>query len=306
MHAIADRETGGIVPNIALRKQREVTPFRKIALGTWQDAYDPSVYGYLTLQMDEALRYRDAFRAHYGKKLTVTHMVAKAVAAALAACPSANAIVRWNRIYLREQIDVSLQVVIAEEDDPENADLSAVKIPNADRASLLEIIERIEHRVAKIRARQDEELESTRQSMRWIPFLCMNRFMKLLSVLLYTFNLDLRWAGLPKDPFGSAFVTSIGSIGLEAAFVPLVPYSRVPLLVAPGTVERRPVVRGDEVVVGHVMTVAATFDHRVLDGYHASVLTRTFRAWLEHPFDHFDPIPGQGTEADSEGGGRST
>lgn len=284
------------MPNIRLRKKRDVTPFRKIAIGTWRDAYDPSVYGYMTLDVDPALRYIEAFRRHYNKRLTMTHLVAKATAASLAACPEANAILRWNRIYLRETIDISLQVVIAEDGDASQADLSVVKVPEADRKSLLEMIDLIETRVRKIRSRQDEELEHTRQSMRWVPFLCMNLFMRTLSVLLYTFNLDLRWAGLPRDPFGSAFVTSIGSIGLEAAFVPLVPYSRVPLLVAPGAVREEAVVRDGELTVGHRMTLAATFDHRLLDGYHASVLSRTFRAWFERPFEHFDPVPEPATE----------
>ena len=51
--------------------------------------------------------------------------------------------------------------------------------------------------------------------------------LKITSFLSYTFNLDLRWAGIPRDPFGSAMVTNVGSIGLPTALVPLVPYSRV-------------------------------------------------------------------------------
>jgi pyruvate dehydrogenase E2 component (dihydrolipoamide acetyltransferase) len=39
------------------------------------------------------------------------------------------------------------------------------------------------------------------------------------------------------------------------------------------------------------MTINATFDHRVLDGSHAAKMARTLRAWMEHPLDHFDPIP---------------
>ena len=33
------------MPNIELTKKTDISPFRKIALGTWQDAYDPSIYG---------------------------------------------------------------------------------------------------------------------------------------------------------------------------------------------------------------------------------------------------------------------
>ena len=63
--------------NLRLRKKKNMSAFRKIALGTWKTAKDPQVYGSVTVRMDEALRYRDAFREKTGKKLQVTHMIAK-------------------------------------------------------------------------------------------------------------------------------------------------------------------------------------------------------------------------------------
>jgi len=38
------------------------------------------------------------------------------------------------------------------------------------------------------------------------------------------------------------------------------------------------------------MRLCATFDHRILDGAHAAAMAKTVRAWMEHPFEHFDPI----------------
>ncbi len=69
------------MPNLPLHKKKKLSAFRKSALGTWNTPYDPTVYGVLSLKMDETLRYRDAFRAQTGKHLTVSHMVAKAIGA---------------------------------------------------------------------------------------------------------------------------------------------------------------------------------------------------------------------------------
>ena len=33
------------MPNLELVRKDDVSSFRKVAIGTWQDAYDPSVYG---------------------------------------------------------------------------------------------------------------------------------------------------------------------------------------------------------------------------------------------------------------------
>ena len=46
-----------------------------------------------------------------------------------------------------------------------------------------------------------------------------------------------------------------------------------------------------EVVVGKVMNVCATFDHRFLDGVHAAALARVVQGAMEKPFEHFGPIP---------------
>jgi pyruvate dehydrogenase E2 component (dihydrolipoamide acetyltransferase) len=85
-------------------------------------------------------------------------------------------------------------------------------------------------------------------------------------------------------------ITNIGSLGLDQAFVPLVPYSGVPILLALGAVKEAAVVQDGALVVGKTMSICATFDHRFIDGVHAAVLSRVCRQWLEHPYDHFDRL----------------
>ncbi|MBI5493733.1 MAG: 2-oxo acid dehydrogenase subunit E2 [Deltaproteobacteria bacterium] len=277
------------MPNVPVVPKKDITPFRKIAIGTWQDAYDPSVYGTVKIRMEKALEYIEAFRAKTGRKLTVTHLITKAVAQALHDTPDANAMLRFNRIWLRQRVDIGLQVVMTDEATGK-VDLSAAKIQDADKKSLVEIIDELEAKAKLIRDRKDPALEKTRQSMGMIPFMFMNAFVKLLSFLLYELNLDLRWAGLPADPFGSAFVTSIGSLGLHVAYVPLVPYAHVPILVAPGAVEDEPVVQDGRVIPGKTMSVSATFDHRFIDGFHAARLAKTMKEMLTDPFNRFDKL----------------
>ena len=118
----------------------------------------------------------------------------------------------------------------------------------------------------------------------------MNVFLKLLSFFMYTLNLDLSRFGMPKDAFGSATITNVGSLGLETAYVPLVPYTRVPIFVAPGAVMDAPVVEDGKVVPGKLMNVNASFDHRFIDGYHAMVLAQTVREVLGDPWTHLDTL----------------
>jgi pyruvate dehydrogenase E2 component (dihydrolipoamide acetyltransferase) len=280
------------MPNLRLRKKERLSSFRKIAIGTWSTAYDPSVYGAIHLRADKALDYLEEFRRRTGKKLTISHMMAKAVALVLADMPDANAILRFNRIYLREDIGVFFQVAM---EDPKTGeiDLSGATIFDCHKKSMEEIVDEFQGRVNQVRAGKDKELEGTRSTFKMIPFFLLNFFLKALSFLLYTLNLDMRWAGVPRDAFGSAMVTNVGSLGLEEAYVPLVPYSKVALLVAVGAIADEPVVEDGKVVPAKMLKCFATFDHRVLDGMHASRMAKTLKRVFADPEapDAFGPLP---------------
>lgn len=276
--------------HLDLERKKNVSSFRKIAIGTWRTAYDPSVYGTMEIRMDAALRYMADFRERTGKRITVTHLIAKVIGEILKETPDANAILRFNSIYLRKKIGVFFQVVMTDEGTGK-VDLSGLTLYDVDSKSLNEIVSEFEDKVDKVRKRKDPALEKTRKSMLGLPQFLIAGVLRFISFLTYTLNLDMSWAGLPRDPFGSIMVTNIGSLGLDTAYVPLVPYSRVPILLALGAVKEVPVVDNGQIVVGKVMKINATFDHRFIDGYHASVMSRLMRKWLENPYEHFDKLP---------------
>ncbi|MGZ3479262.1 MAG: 2-oxo acid dehydrogenase subunit E2, partial [Myxococcaceae bacterium] len=105
-----------------------------------------------------------------------------------------------------------------------------------------------------------------------------------------TLNLDLRAFGIASDPFGSLMITNIGSLGLDTAYAPLVPFSRVPLLFAIGEAKEHVLVENGQPVVGMAMNVNATMDHRVIDGFHAARISEVLREWMENPDAHFDAL----------------
>jgi len=273
------------MPNLSLVEMKGLSSFRKIALGTWRTAYDPSIYGTLVLRMDRALDFIARFRARTGRRLTVSHLMAKASAMALQACPEANAILRWNRIYLRQRIGVFFQVLMADEG---KADLSGATLHDLERKSLLEIVDEFEQKVAQVRKRQDPAVEKTRGTFQRVPYFLLRPFLRFLSFLSYTLNLDLRRLGIASDPFGSLMITNIGSLGLDTAYAPLVPFSRVPILFAIGEARDDVVVENGQPVVVKTMSVNATMDHRVIDGFHAAQIATVLREWMENPDGHFD------------------
>jgi pyruvate dehydrogenase E2 component (dihydrolipoamide acetyltransferase) len=277
------------MPNLALTRKDDLSSFRKIALGTWTTTGDPSVYGTMELRMDDSRRYLADFRRVTGRRLTISHMMAKAAAMALKACPDANAILRFNRIYLRERIGVFFQVVMTDEGEGKT-DLSGATLYDVEKKTLVEICDEFEEKVATVRKRKDPALEKTRGLFKWLPYFLLAPMLRLISFFSFALNLDLRWAGIPSDPFGSLMITNVGSLGLDVAYVPLIPYARVPILLAVGAIKEKALVDDGRVVPGFTMTINATFDHRLIDGFHAAEMSKVLRAWLEHPYEHFDPL----------------
>jgi pyruvate dehydrogenase E2 component (dihydrolipoamide acetyltransferase) len=275
--------------NLELVRKRKLSAFRKIAIGTWRTVGDPSVYGTIELRMDRALAYLAAFNAKTGKRATVTHLVGKAAAAALRATPEANALLRFDRLYLRESVGVFFQVALTDQ-GPDAIDLSGLVVHDVDKKSLAELCDEFRDRVELVRVRKDRAFERTRQTMKHVPARLLRMGLRLISFFAYTLNLNPSLFGLPRDAFGSIMITNVGSLGLDIAYPPLVPYSRVPILLAIGAVRDAPVAEGDRVVVGKTMNVSVTFDHRFIDGVHAASMAKILRTWIERPFEHFDPL----------------
>jgi pyruvate dehydrogenase E2 component (dihydrolipoamide acetyltransferase) len=256
----------------------ELSTWRKIALGSWGGGGDPSVYGILEIPAGRLIAHQRAWsESHTDKAPTVTAIVAAAAAQVLKEHPQINGLIRWGRIYYRKTVSVFLQTAV----DDEGKELSGVTIENAEDKDVGKIMEELRAKARAIREDKDPNFKKTKSSFKSIPAWMMRHVLNFMSFLLYTLNLDLRGIGLPRDPFGSVMITSIGSIGLDMAFVPLVPYSRVPLLLAVGAVREQPVIVDGAVLAKPMFKICATFDHRFIDGIHAAKMAKALRALLE-------------------------
>ena len=86
----------------------------------------------------------------------------------------------------------------------------------------------------------------------------------------------------PEDLGGSSFtITSLGRLGGLLA-TPVVNYPEVAIL-GVHAMKRRPVVRDDQIVIGEVMLLSLSFDHRVIDGHVGAAFAQEIIDHLEQP-----------------------
>jgi pyruvate/2-oxoglutarate dehydrogenase complex dihydrolipoamide acyltransferase (E2) component len=275
-----------LTSNVPGRFVRSPSSWRQMASATWHRANDPTIYGTLDLDATAAVAYAHKLSEQAGKRVTLTPIVVAALGRTLAKHPDCNAYIRLGRTYQRENIDIFVLVAVPPAaGQPGPVDLSGVKIERADKKTPLQIAEELEQRVTEVRGGHDPALDQVKRAFKFLPPLLTKIGLKATELLQYELNLDLSSLGIPRDSFGSAFVTNVGAIGpgVGHAFPPIVPMTRLSMNVAMGALEDRPVVVDGAVVVRPVLPLTATFDHRVIDGFQGAKLSGTFCEILRHP-----------------------
>jgi pyruvate dehydrogenase E2 component (dihydrolipoamide acetyltransferase) len=242
-----------------------------MAAAMWSPPRDPSIHGTLDIDAGPALRFLDELRARTDARVTITHLVARAVALALRDQPELNAKVRfWGRLEQRSSIDVFVTVAT-----DGGRDLSGARIDRADEKSLVDIAGEIGSRARAVRDGADPSYRRSRTLFKRMPWWLARPATRVSDVLVNELHLDLAAQGMPRDPFGSAMVTSVGMFGIDTAFAPFVPLARCPILILLPEIRPRPWVDGDHIEIRPVLRLCATFDHRIVDGYQAGKMART-------------------------------
>ncbi len=271
---------------LRLKKLHDVSPFRKVAMGTWRTAKDPSVYGLIEVDIVKTTEAMEAYSQKHKIKVTLNHVIGKAMAIILKLRPELNGLLRGSRIYLRDSVSLNYLVNVPGQGDDhiKKASLSSCTIHHAETKSVAEIAGELSAKVESVRANKDLFVSSNMAVFKIMPWWLSRYYLSFSSWLIYGLKLNLSWLGVPSDPFGSVMITNVGSLGIDYAWPPLVPYSRVPLLITICAVQRKPVVcENDEIKARDILPLTFTFDHRFVDGIHTSHMAKALRDIFADP-----------------------
>jgi pyruvate dehydrogenase E2 component (dihydrolipoamide acetyltransferase) len=276
-------------------RPEHVSAFRALAAVSWDPPRDPTILGSAEFDVTQLQRHLDDVRARTGAKVTMTHAVARALAGTLRAHPGLNCLIRRGKLWQRRDVDVFCQVAVPPAEGGkqagakqqgaklQGADLSGVVVRNADRLDTAGIAAKLEEVAAKIRAREDPNLKQIKGMMNVLPPWLAKPVMRLLTYLTMDWGWNLRWLGVPDDPFGSVMVTSLGMFGIRHAYAPLFPNSRCIGVILVGEVYDKVVAVDGQPVVRPVLPLQIALDHRIVDGFQAAVLSREMQQRLQDP-----------------------
>jgi len=266
-------------------------------LASWSAPSEGTIFGVLECNADPLVAYLQEHEKKTGVKISVTTLVVKALALSLRDAPSMNCHILAGKFIPNKSIDISCLVAV-----DEGKDLANAKLRDADNRSLNELHADIRSKAEKLRKHQDKDFESSKAIINILPVFAIRIILNLVGFLSSGVGLSIPFLGVRPFPFGSAMVTSVGMLGVQQAFIPFTPFTRVPLLLMVGETTKKAVVvpvnpesaaavsEGKEissdqwkVAIQTRLTLTATIDHRFVDGTEAAKVGKKMRYLVENP-----------------------
>ena len=185
---------------------------RKIAVATWRPSRDGRIYARMEVDVTPALAYIDRVREETGERITITHVVGAALGRALRAVPEVRARVVFGRLRPLERCDIGFAV-----DIDRGSDLAPIKVHDVDRLSPVEIAQALDAGAGKLRRGDHTSYKRTSSLVKIAPAWALRPVMAAAGVVAGGFGKG--FVGQPGFPLGTAFVSNVGTLGLDEAFL---------------------------------------------------------------------------------------
>lgn len=257
----------------------KMTTRRKLAIATWSSPKEGNIYGRMSIDMTQTLKYISYFRQKTTEKVTITHLVGKAVGMALAQAPDVNGRIVLGKYVPHETADISFLVVLEK-----GLDLAKVKVSEIDKMPIEDVAKKLRERAERLREGKDDEFNKSKPLLKLLPTWALRPIINGIGFLTGALGVNVPALGLEAFPFGACIVTSVGMFGMDEGFAAPTPFARVPLYIAVMRIADKPIVVNGEIKIQPQLGLTATVDHRFLDGYQGAVLANVMKKHLEEPW----------------------
>jgi pyruvate dehydrogenase E2 component (dihydrolipoamide acetyltransferase) len=191
--------------------------------------------------------------------------------------PELNTYVKRGKIIQRKQVDATVSVLLP------GGQMGSVKVENADQLTTAEISEKIGSNIANSRKGNENDEMQSKSLLAKLPWPFRNWLFKIYQTITINWGISMPVIGLDSNSFGSYIISNIGTVGLDTGFGSLLPSSNISFVFVLGSINKKPIVVNDEVVVRRVMLLSSTLDHRVVDGSHGGRLFRYIKQVAKNP-----------------------
>jgi pyruvate dehydrogenase E2 component (dihydrolipoamide acetyltransferase) len=258
--------------NIRYQQKRKLTPWRKLSLASWRPTGDSSTYCLEDIEMDEMKRYCTTHN------INLNCFLIKALSKTIEKHPKINSTIRFWNIRERDEISIFFHTV----QDAATDDLSGILIKDGQNKPLSDLNQEFLEKI-ELSGKGITEHNESKKIVKFLPSIFTKPLVDFYAFVVYSLNLNLRVFKAPKNAFGSVMLTSVGSLGISKALCPIAPYTRVPMVISFGKIEKKPTVVNNVLTIKELCTFGFTFDHRIMDGIHFAEFLNCFKTFLTQP-----------------------
>jgi pyruvate dehydrogenase E2 component (dihydrolipoamide acetyltransferase) len=251
--------------------------WRKVASTIYKKPSDSKIFGLVELDVTELERYVNEKRKE-GIKTTLTYLITLIIGRAIRQeVPELNTYVKRGKIVQRKQVDSTVSVLLP------GGQMGSVKVENADQMTTDEISQWIADNIRNSRKGNENDTMQSKSLLANLPWPFRQWLFKIYKLITINWGISVPGIGLDSNSFGSYIVSNIGTVGLDTGYGSLLPSSNISFVFILGTIDKKPVVINDEIVIRRVMWLSATLDHRVVDGSHGGRLFRFIKQMAKNP-----------------------
>jgi pyruvate dehydrogenase E2 component (dihydrolipoamide acetyltransferase) len=251
--------------------------WRKVASTIYKRPVDSKIYGTVDLDVTDLEKYI-AEKRKQGIKTTLTYLLTIIVGRSIRDnAMELNTYIKRGKIIQREQIDATVSVL------QPGGQMSSVKIENTDKLDVATLTEIMSEKIASSRKGNENKTMQSKSVLTIFPWPFRNWIFNLYRKITISWGISLPGINLSANSFGSYVVSNIGTVGLDTGYGSLLPASNISFVLIMGTINKKPVVINDEVVVRRIMKLSATLDHRVVDASHGGSLFRGIKYYAKNP-----------------------
>lgn len=251
---------------------------RKLQIASWDEPKEGCIHGKISLDATNVLSYIEKKRKQTGDHITVTHVVGKIMGLILKEATGLNGRIVMDRFVPFKTSDVSFLTVLEG-----GKNLAKVKVTSIDTKPIEQIAKELEKGADKLRKGDDENFKKSMGPLHFLPTFLIRIIVFLAGYAAGALGADVPFLGLESFPFGSCLITSVGMLGVDEAFAPFTPFTRVPILVLIGAVKDGVIPIDGKVEIRKKIKITATIDHRFMDGSQGGILARVMREVFANP-----------------------
>ena len=261
------------------RKIKSLDPMFRVIPHVMKERSDAHVYFSQDIpikSLDEYIAKKD----QEGIKFSYMNIIYAALVRMLAEKPSLNRFIMDGRTYARHGIHISLAI---KKGMTEEAEETTVKIPFKGTENIFEVKEMLDSAISKNKEISNQN--NTDKLLKLLSYVPDWLYKLIVNILMY---LD-KHGMMPKaiielSPFHtSAFLTNVGSLGIDAIYHHLYNFGTTGVFLAMGKKKKSYIYEDDDIVQEKSISLAWVADERICDGFYYANALKSFYRYLKKP-----------------------